>query len=243
MPDTEKTLLIVDDDADIRELLGQFLVKHQYNVLTANDGIEMFEHLGKASVDLLILDMMLPGDDGITLCRKLQASRHTFPIIMLSAAGEETDRIIGLEVGADDYISKPFNPRELLARIRAILRRSKTAKEAAVEVRHNALKFDQWTLDLTTRQLNSPRIAEISLSAGEYDLLVAFLEAPQQVLSRDQLLDLTRHRYSNPYDRSIDMQVSRLRQKIEDNPKKPTMIKTVRGGGYILAAQVSKVEL
>jgi two-component system, OmpR family, response regulator len=236
-----KTILIVDDDVEIRDLLGQFLLRYNFKILAANDGIEMFEHIDAEPIDLIILDMMLPGDDGITLCRKLQA-QHSIPIVILSAAGEETDRIIGLEVGADDYISKPFNPRELLARMRAILRRSNAQeKPEMIEVQHNALKFVRWTLNLSTRQLISPEQAEISLSAGEYDLLVAFLENPKQVLSRDQLLDLTKHRYANAYDRSIDMQVSRLRQKMEDDPKKPKMIKTVRGGGYIFAMPVSKV--
>lgn len=237
-----KTLLIVDDDLDICQLLSQFLQQYNFKVLTAHDGEEMFAQLDKEAVDLVILDMMLPGDDGITLCRKLQAT-HQIPIIMLSAAGSETDRIVGLEVGADDYLAKPFNPRELLARIKAILRRSAHElhdKDQWMEkkVPSHKIRFNDWVLDTVTRQLISPEKVEMSLSSGEYDLLLAFLENAQRVLSRDQLLDYTKHRYAGPFDRSIDMQVSRLRQKIEDDPKNPKLIKTVRGGGYLFTAKV-----
>ncbi len=234
-------LLIVDDDVEICTLLSQFLAKHNFTIYTAHDGIEMFDQLDKHLIDLIILDMMLPGDDGITLCRKLQSS-HSIPIIMLSAAGEDTDRIIGLEVGADDYLAKPFNPRELLARIRAILRRSQNTEEIIDEAKPatqpNAIYFNDWMLNLTNRHLVSPDKIEVSLSSGEFDLLMAFLKHPQQILSRDQLLDATGHHYAGPFDRSIDMQVSRLRQKIKENPRKPLLIKTVRGGGYLFTAIV-----
>jgi two-component system OmpR family response regulator len=240
-------LLIVDDDVEICQLLSQFLSKHNFTVFTAHDGEEMDAQLKLHPFDLIVLDMMLPGEDGISICRRLQSSQQ-IPILMLSAAGEDTDRIIGLEVGADDYLSKPFNPRELLARIRAILRRSQpsddpASSEQATPVTNitnsQRLFFENWSLNLSTRQLTSPSNIEISLSAGEYDLLTAFLENPQKILSRDQLLDLTRNRFSGPFDRSIDMQVSRLRQKIEENPKHPQFIKTVRGGGYLFTAKVS----
>ncbi|OGT31306.1 MAG: DNA-binding response regulator [Gammaproteobacteria bacterium RIFCSPHIGHO2_12_FULL_35_23] len=237
---SQLNLLIVDDDIEICHLLSQFLNKHNFIVFTAHDGEKMLMQLAQHSIDLIILDMMLPGEDGISLCRKLQTSHSNIPIIMLSAAGEDTDRIIGLEVGADDYLSKPFNPRELLARIRAILRRSHTPEipsTTSITAGH-LIQFANWALNVSTRQLISPSQVELSLSSGEYDLLMAFLEHPQQILSRDQLLDYTRSRFAGPFDRSIDMQVSRLRQKIEEDPKRPQFIKTVRGGGYLFTAAV-----
>ncbi len=238
MSDLSKTILIVDDDVEIRKLLSQFLHQFNYHVLNANDGVEMFEQLKKHTVDLIILDMMLPGEDGISLCRRLQG--HTIPIIMLSAAGSDTDRIIGLEVGADDYIAKPFNPRELLARIKAILRRAHATTETDEQptTKRRRAAFNGWVLDFSTRQLFSPDKIEIILSSGEFDLLAAFIENAQQVLSRDQLLDYTKNRDAGPFDRSIDMQVSRLRQKIEADPKHPKFIKTVRGGGYLFTPKI-----
>jgi two-component system OmpR family response regulator len=232
-------LLIVDDDAEIRQLLGQFLQEHGFHVTLAKDGKEMFEVFAEHSFELIILDLMLPGDDGLTLCRKLR-TQSNLPIIMLTAAGEEVDRIVGLEIGADDYLSKPFNPRELLARIRAILRRSNSSnsEEATDLLTHDTYQFSGWTLDRTARQLLSPEDIEITLSAGEFELLVVLLEHPQQVLSRDQLLDHTKNREAGPFDRSIDIQVSRIRHKIEEDSKKPTLIKTVRGGGYVLSTAV-----
>jgi two-component system OmpR family response regulator len=189
-------------------------------------------------IDLVILDLMLPGEDGLSLCRDLRARSHT-PIVMLTMMGEETDRIIGLEMGADDYLPKPFNPRELLARVKAVLRRAQHAPAAPAAARPKILRFAGWTLDLRLRRLESPHGLIVDLSAGEFDLLVALAEHPQRVLNRDQLLDLTRGRAEAPFDRSVDMQVSRLRRKIEANPKKPGLIKTVRGGGYVFAASVT----
>ena len=184
---------------------------------------------------------MLPGEDGLSLCRDLRA-KSQIPVIMLTMMGEETDRIIGLEMGADDYLPKPFNPRELLARMKAVLRRARSMSSVPVTKRRTILRFADWRLDVGLRRLESPRGFVVDLSAGEFDLLVALVEHPQRVLNRDQLLDLAHGRAEAPFDRSIDMQVSRLRRKIEVNHKKPELIKTVRGGGYVLTANVTQDE-
>ncbi len=231
-------ILIVDDDKGIRDVLGEFLVQQGYLISLAKDGDEMKSILDKSSIDLIILDIMMPGEDGLRICRQLRVS-SSVPIIMLTAIGEEMDRILGLEMGADDYLSKPFNPRELLARIRGILRRSSGKPEPDIEpVGHSQYRFQGWRLDRAARKLYSPENLEISLSSGEFTLLLVFLERPQMVLSRDYLLDLTKNRSASPYDRSIDIQISRLRQKIEPNLKNPSILKTVRGGGYVLACEV-----
>lgn len=240
-------ILVVDDDRGIRDLLGKFLRQHGYRISLARDGVEMNMHLEKSEVDLIILDVMMPGDDGLTLCRNIRQNSST-PIVILTAVSEDVERILGLELGADDYISKPFNPRELLARVRAILRRvNPTSRTAADEVaaetpQHLVFHFDGWSLSLSARRLLSPEKLEVTLSSGEFDLLVAFLRAPQQVLSRDTLLDLTRNRPAMPFDRSIDIQISRLRHKIEPDHKRPRIIKTVRGGGYVLSVPVTKAQ-
>ena len=237
MPDqTVPHILVVDDDREIRDLLNRFLVKHGLRVSTARDGIEMTRILDGAAIDLVVLDLMLPGEDGLSLCRKLR-STTTLPVIMLTAMGEDTDRIVGLEMGADDYLPKPFNPRELLARIKAVLRRVQSLPAASPK--GDTAKFDGWVLDLGSRRLTSPQGEEVELSTGEYDLLLAFATHPRRVLSRDQLLDLARGRTAAPFDRSVDIQVMRLRRKIEADPKEPRLIKTVRGGGYMFAAEVS----
>ena len=204
----------------------------------------MKQILSTHSVDLIVLDLMLPGEDGLSLCRAIRAS-STIPIIMLTAVNEDMDRIIGLEMGADDYITKPFNPRELLARVKAVLRREEFAKRSQTNEQAHCLCFEHWRLDLIRRELRelSSETDEgtlISLTTGEFELLVAFAEHPQQVLSRDQLLDQTKGYGSMPYDRSIDVQLSRLRRKIEPNPKEPTLIKTVRGGGYMFTPAVTR---
>src|SRR6056297_1759099 len=187
-------LLIVDDDSEIRLLLAKLLKEYNYDVSTAKDGVELFEVLEKTKIDLIVLDLMMPGDDGLTLCRKLRSS-HTIPIIMLTAAGDDTDRIVGLEVGADDYMAKPFNPRELVARIKAVLRRSQDQQlNSGTEIsaaESEKIEFADWVLDLSLRKLLSPEQAEVELSTGEYVLLTAFVNSPQIVLSRDQLLDFT----------------------------------------------------
>jgi two-component system OmpR family response regulator len=232
-------LLVVDDDRQLRELLTRFLGKHGYRVTTARDGQEMWQALKDWRIDLIVLDLMLPGDDGLTLCRRLRADSR-LPIIMLTAMGEETDRILGIEMGADDYLPKPFNPRELLARIKAVLRRT---QEAALQTgpRGDApLRFAGWRLDPVHRKLESPDRVVVELSGGEFDLLLAFAEHPRRVLSRDQLLDLSRGRAAVPFDRSVDVQVGRLRRKIEADPKDPQLIKTVRGGGYLFTPAVER---
>ena len=233
-------LLIVDDDKELCSLLSKFLSRHGYRVSVAHNGSEMASILEASRVNLVILDLMLPGEDGLVLCRRLRAT-STLPIIMLTAISDETDRIIGLEMGADDYLAKVPNPRELLARVRAVLRRAGPPEARASADQKRILEFAGWRLDVTHRQLFSAKNALVPLRAGEFDLLLALAERPQRVLSRDQLLDLSRGRSATVFDRSIDVQISRLRRKIEPDPKEPTLIKTVRSGGYILAANVVAV--
>ena len=232
-------ILIVDDDSEIRDLLSQFLQKHDYTVSVAADGPAMWAALDQESVDLIVLDLMLPGDDGLTLCRQLRHSQNT-PIIMLTALGEDTDRIVGLEMGADDYLPKPFNQRELLARIKAVLRRAPSSGDNTSGHQLTSLHFEGWRLSVSKRELYRFDNVLVPLTAGEYELLLSFLENPQHVLNRDQLLDLTKGRALMPFDRSIDVQISRLRRKIEKDSKNPTLIKTVRSGGYIFTANVEK---
>lgn len=239
---TSQRILVVDDDHEIRDLLGKFLQKHGYRAGLAKNGHEMKMLLVQHSYDLIILDVMMPGDDGLTLCQQLRTTSH-IPIIMLTAAREEVDRILGLEMGADDYLGKPFNPRELLARIKAILRRSNKQKMDDIkQPEHVCYHFVDWILDKTSRRLLSTDGVEIAISSGEFNLLLVLLEHPQQVLNRDQLLELTRNRPAAPFDRSIDIQISRLRQKLEQDVKNPTLIKTIRGGGYVLACCVELVK-
>lgn len=228
-------ILIVDDDREIRHLLTNFLARHGYRAEAAADGRGLDKRLETAHYDLIVLDLMLPGEDGLTLCRRLRATSN-LPVIMLTALAEDVDRIIGLEMGADDYLVKPFNPRELLARIKAVLRRSgdRRADGGATQV----LSFEGWRLDLGKRELYSPDGVLLSLTSGEFDLLAAFAFRPQRVLNRDQLLDLTRGRSASAYDRSIDVQLSRLRRKIEIDPNRPELIKTVRGDGYMFRPSV-----
>ncbi|MBL6959450.1 MAG: response regulator [Rhodospirillales bacterium] len=234
---TAPHILIVDDDREIRDLLSRFLVKHALRVTTAADGREMQKVLETSRIDLIVLDLMLPGDDGLTLCRNLRAGSE-LPVIMLTAMGEETDRIIGLEMGADDYLAKPFNPRELLARIKAVLRRAETAGVKPLGEDFEVLDFEGWSLSLDKRELHDPDGTLVPLSGGEYELLAVFVTHPGRVLSRDQLLDLARGRDAQPFDRSIDVQVSRLRKKIEADPKSPAFIKTIRSGGYMFTPAV-----
>ena len=209
-------------------------------VSCARDGREMKKLLEEREFDLLVLDLMLPGEDGLTLCRELRV-KSRLPIIMLTAMGEETDRIIGLEMGADDYLAKPFNPRELLARIKAVMRRTQADQQPAAETLSRDLRFDRWLLDINRRELIDEDGVGLSLSTAEFDLLKVFLERPQRVLSRDQLLDLARGREAVAFDRAIDTLVSRLRRKLERDPKNPELIKTIWGGGYLFAADVTQV--
>jgi two-component system OmpR family response regulator len=231
-------LLIVDDDREIRDLVTSFLSRHGYRVVAARDATELTGAMGIHRVDLIILDVMLPGKSGLDVCRELRATSHV-PILMLTAMGEETDRIVGLEMGADDYLAKPFNPRELLARVRAILRRAGAQVAVnGVSPPRKRLRFAGWQLDLNRRRLESPDGLMIDLTTGEYELLLAFAEHPQRVLNRNQLLDLARGRDATPFDRSVDVQVSRIRRKIESDPKSPAMIITVRGDGYMFTPEV-----
>jgi two-component system OmpR family response regulator len=232
-------ILIVDDDREIRDLLARFLDKHGLRVTAAADGREMHRVLDGSRIDLIVLDLMLPGEDGLTLCRNLRA-RSAIPIIMLTAMGEETDRIVGLEMGADDYLAKPFNPRELLARIKAVLRRAEQAPAGGPVEGGAVLEFAGWALDLDRRELQRPDGVMVPLSSGEFELLATFATHPGRVLSRDQLLDLARGREAQPFDRSIDVQVSRLRRKIEADPQEPALIKTVRNGGYTFTPSVRR---
>jgi two-component system OmpR family response regulator len=252
----EKTphILIVDDDREIRDLLSRFLQKHGFRASTAADGRDMRKILADARIDLIVLDVMMPGETGLQICAQLRAQgipgpsgpgstggAARTPIIMLTAAGEDTDRIVGLEMGADDYLPKPFNPRELLARIRAVLRRTEDAGRPVGEADTSMiLHFNGWHLDLGARRLTGPDGNDIDLSAGEFDLLSALAQRPRRVLSRDQLLDLCKGRAAQPFDRSIDVQVGRLRRKIEPDPAEPRIITTVRGGGYMFAPEVTR---
>lgn len=237
MPHTP-SLLVVDDDIEIGNLLEKFFREHGYKTYLARNGQEMFQFLEQSSIDLVILDIMMPGEDGLSLCRRLRTD-STIPIILLTAISEEIECIIGLEMGADDYLNKPFNPRELLARVKAILRRADLTQHHHLnKSTKKTLLFSGWSLYPATRQLISADGKEALLSTGEYELLLVLLERSGCVLSRDKLLDLTRNRSAAPFDRTIDIQISRLRSKIESDPKIPKIIKTVRGGGYVLAATV-----
>lgn len=234
-------LLIIDDDREIRDLLARFLVRHELRVDTARDGREMDQRLAAGRFDLLVLDLMMPGEDGLAICRRLRGSGVKTPIIMLTALGEEADRIVGLEVGADDYLPKPFNPRELLARIRAVLRRTgdMAEQDGGSGERPRVLTFEGWQIDLAARELRDPEGTLVTLTSGEFDMLEAFAERPQQILSRDQLADLTTGRSLGPFDRSIDVALSRLRRKLGEDPKNPRMFKTVRHGGYYFSCNVT----
>jgi two-component system OmpR family response regulator len=229
-------ILVVDDHADIRELLGRYLVNHGLRVSTAADAAAARKVLKGAAIDLVVLDIMMPGEDGLALCRHLRESGGA-PVILLTAMVEETDRVVGLEIGADDYVTKPFNPRELLARIKAVLRRAHSLPPSREPAGRGRVRFERWTLDLDRRDLVDDDGVVTPLSTGEFRLLAAFLEHPGRVLSRDQLLDLTRGRAAAPFDRSVDNQVSRLRRKLERDPASPTLIKTVWGGGYSFTAR------
>lgn len=234
-------ILVVDDDRDIRQLVSDYLASHGYRVSTAANGAEMRKRMDQARIDLVVLDLMLPGEDGLSLCRDLRArdAAHV-PVLMLTARGEETDRIIGLEMGADDYLAKPFAARELLARIRAVLRRTLMLPPRLQNLESSAyIDFDGWRLDTRARHLLDPHGTMVDLTGGEYRLLRVLLDHPQRVLTRDQLLNLTQGRDSDPFDRSIDLLISRLRQRLRDDAREPRFIKTVRSEGYVFCATVS----
>lgn len=232
-------ILVVDDQRDIREPLGRYLEKQGLRVSLAANAAEARDQLKRSAVDLVILDVMMPGEDGLSLCRHLRESAN-MPVILLTAMAEDADRIVGLEVGADDYVVKPFNPRELLARIRAVLRRAASLPRSREPETNERLAFDRWIFDTGRREVVGIDGVAVPLSAAEFRLLSAFSQRPHMVLTRDQLLDLTSGRDAQPFDRSIDNQISRLRKKLEADPKNPAIFKTVWGGGYVFAADVRK---
>lgn len=231
-------IVVVDDDTSIRDALAECLERHGFRVRVAADAVALDQLLQVHRPDAIILDWMMPGEDGLSVCRRLQA--RAIPILMLSAMGATPDRVIGLEMGADDYLTKPFAPRELLARLRALQRRVGERQVPVSEPSRPIIGFAGWHLDITARELRSPENVMIPLSGGEFDLLLVFLEHPQRILTREQLIDLTHGQGHDAYDRSIDVQVSRLRRKIEPDSKRPDLIRTVRNGGYMFTAKVSR---
>ena len=234
---TPDHILVVDDDTEIRSLLREYLQKQGYRVTAIADGKGLRAAVETSHPDVIILDVMMPGEDGLTLCRELRA-RSAVPIIMLTARGEETDRIVGLELGADDYVAKPFSPRELLARIKSVLRRARALPDNLKSEESGVFRFAGWLLDAATRNLTSPQGVVVALSGTDFRLLKIFVDHPNRVLTRDQLIDLMLAREAGPYDRAIDVQVSRLRQRLDEDAKEPVIIKTVRGQGYVFAAHV-----
>jgi len=230
-------ILVVDDDPEIRQLLRTYLEKNGLRVTTVGEGDGMWTVLATSRIDLIVLDLMLPGADGLELCRLLRA-RSRIPVIMLTARGDEMDRVLGLEMGADDYLPKPFSARELLARIKVVLRRARDLPVDPQNETPDQLVFSGWTLDTRTQNLTSPNGVVIPLSQAEYRLLQVLLTHPNRALTRDQLLDLTQGREAGPFDRSIDVLIGRLRRRLSDDAKEPALIKTVRGRGYLLASKV-----
>jgi len=235
--DKTDCILVVDDEPEIRRLLRDYLSRNGFEAVMARDGREMWQALERHSVDLVVLDLMLPDTDGLTLCRDLRA-KSNMPVLMLTARGEEVDRIVGIEMGADDYLVKPFNPRELLARIKSILRRTRALPPNLLPEPARCLRFADWCLDTATRLLTTPDGVATPLSGGEYRLLRILLDHPNRVVNRDQLTEMIHGREAEPYDRAIDVQISRLRVRLHDDSREPQLIKTVRGEGYVLAASV-----
>lgn len=229
-------ILLVEDARDIREPLARYLREHSYRATTAQDAASARKVMKGAAIDLVVLDIMMPGEDGLSLCRSIRETTQ-IPVILLTARGEEVDRIIGLEMGADDYIAKPFSPRELIARVAAVLRRTQALPPRQKPPGAERVRFGDWMLDTGQRELIGPDGVALPLSSGEFRLLSALLERPKIALTRNQLLDLTKGRDADLFDRSIDNHVSRLRKKIEPDPKNPRYIKTVWGGGYIFAME------
>lgn len=232
-------IVVVDDHKDIRELVTRYLGEHGYRVSAAESSRAFLKLLETSAPDLLVLDIMMPGGDGLALCRELRAMNRQVPIIFLTAMAEDTDRIVGLEMGADDYLTKPFNPRELLARIKAVLRRAQSLPASRAPQQARRIRFDDKVLDTGRREVSGPDGVAVVLSTAEFRLLSVFIEHPGLVLSRDQLLDLTSGRAADVWDRSIDNQVSRLRRKIETDPRRPGLIKTSWGGGYQFVGEVT----
>ena len=238
MSDTDPIrILLVDDEPALREPLADYLVRQGFAVTQAGTAAEARSRIGEAGFDLVLLDIMMPGEDGLSLCRHLVEAKQV-PVIFITAKGEATDRIVGLEIGADDYVVKPFDPRELVARIRSVLRRAGRQQPDGEEAVYT---FEGWTLDPLKRRLTDPEGALVAISSAEFRLLMAFLDHPRQVLDRDRLLDMVQGREAHLFDRAVDNQVSRLRRKIEADSRNPQLIQTVWGGGYMLAAEVRKV--
>jgi len=232
-------ILIVDDEREIREPLAKYLAKNGLRASVAASAGEARKEMQTSAIDLVVLDIMMPGEDGLSLCRHLREAADV-PVILLTAMAEDTDRVVGLEIGADDYVTKPFNPRELLARIRAVLRRAGAVPRQRDSMETKRLKFADWVLDVDRRELTGEDGVAVPLSTAEFRLLTVFLQRPHIVLSREQLLDLTSGRAAQVFDRSVDNQVSRLRRKIEGDPRNPALVKTVWGGGYVFSADVTE---
>lgn len=231
-------ILLVEDDPEISAMVSEVLSESGFRTLTMNSAMGIENMLLKGNVSLVVLDILLPGEDGLSICRRLRACSR-IPIIMLTALGDDVDRIVGLEMGADDYLPKPFNSRELVARVRAVLRRSSI--DGMTDDRRRIYCFDGWKLNSVTRQIFNPAGLRVATTSAEFDLLLAFCQNPSRILSRDKLLQLTRNGLAGPIERSIDVHVSRIRQKVEHDPRDPTLIKTVRLGGYIFTPRVELV--
>jgi two-component system OmpR family response regulator len=234
------SVLIVEDDADIGDLISRYLQNNAMDVALVGDGVAMDDCLSKRDFDILILDLNLPGEDGLSICRRVRATRR-IPIIIVTAKGEDVDKILGLEMGADDYIVKPFNSRELLARIRAVLRRAETQGRVDARAPRQAYHFHGWRLDLLAREVVSPQGTKVAMTGAEFDLLHALCDNPNRVLTRDQLIGMTHGPTSGPFERSIDVLISRLRQKLEKDPRNPAIIQTIRSEGYMLSAPVTRL--
>ncbi len=237
--DNSPHILVVDDHREIRDPLSRYLSEHGFRVSSAESAAAARKVLATSAIDLVVLDIMMPGEDGLALCRSIRATTEV-PVILLTAMAEDTDRVVGLEIGADDYVTKPFNPRELLARIKVVLRRTYALPPSKGRTASGIVRFDRWRLDLARQDLTDEDGVTVALSTAEFQLLNAFVDHPGVVLSRDQLLDLTRGREASVFDRSVDNQVSRLRKKIETDPRSPRLIKTHWGGGYRFAADVER---
>jgi two-component system, OmpR family, response regulator len=233
------SILLVEDDAEIGDLISRYLGANQFEVSAVMDGAAMDAALAKRRFDMVILDLNLPGEDGLSICRRLRADKH-LPIIIVTAQSEDIDKIIGLEMGADDYVSKPFNPRELLARIKSVLRRAKAADGAHPQDHMQIYRFSGWSINISSREVTAPAGTKVAMTGAEFDLLHALCEHPNRVLTRDQLINLTHGPMAGPFERSIDTLISRLRQKIEIDAKAPRLIQTVRSEGYMLSTQVTR---
>lgn len=237
---SQNTLIaVVEDDPEIRALVTGLLTREGFEVAACAGGVDLDRLVARRRIDLVVLDLMMPGEDGMSICRRLRAGPSQIPVLMVTAKGDDIDRVIGLELGADDYLPKPFNPRELVARVRAILRRTRDVHRPSPMARAEVYRFAGWRLDAGSRRLDGPE-GSVELTGGEFDLLMVLLTHPQRVLNREQLLDWTRGRDAAPFDRTIDVQLSRLRRKLGDDPRTPSLIRTVRGGGYLFALAVER---